>query len=174
MLCCNTRMTNFTSANILRRFAAMAYDGLLLFAVLIIASFISLAFTGGKGSAQFNPLLSFYFITVIYLFFAWFWTHGGQTLGMRAWKIKLVRQDNTLLSWYDAAIRYAVSLPAWVFLLFSILVSFDKLETQTVLHQLPSAVLYLIALSWLIADQLPNNWREKLTKTKIIFIGGSS
>jgi uncharacterized RDD family membrane protein YckC len=28
-------------------------------------------------------------------FFCWFWTHGGQTLGMRAWKIRLEKADGT-------------------------------------------------------------------------------
>ncbi len=44
-------------------------------------------------------------IGVIYLFFAYFWVHGGQTLGMRAWRFRLLRDDGEPLTTADAGRR---------------------------------------------------------------------
>ncbi|MCW9056137.1 MAG: RDD family protein, partial [Gammaproteobacteria bacterium] len=48
-----------------------------------------------------------------FLFYGWFWTHGGQTLGMRTWKLKLVSIDNKPVSWKQALIRYIAALLSW-------------------------------------------------------------
>lgn len=48
------------------------------------------------------------------LFFGWFWTHGGQTLGMRAWRVQLRREDGAALRWPQAAFRYALAWLAWL------------------------------------------------------------
>ena len=109
-------MKNFTTthASLFRRGAAMVYDGLLSFAVAVVASTLTLPFSGGKGSTDFNPVLTIYFVLVFYLFFGWFWTHGGQTLGMRAWHIKLLGTNDQPVNWQTAGIRYLLSLPILV------------------------------------------------------------
>jgi uncharacterized RDD family membrane protein YckC len=45
------------------------------------------------------------------LFYTWFWTHGGQTLGMRAWRIRVHRDDGAPLRWRDALLRFGA---AWL------------------------------------------------------------
>jgi uncharacterized RDD family membrane protein YckC len=47
-------------------------------------------------------------------YFAWFWTHGGQTLAMKTWRIKLIRKDGATLSWQQAVMRY---LLVWLWFL---------------------------------------------------------
>jgi uncharacterized RDD family membrane protein YckC len=51
-------------------------------------------------------------LAVIVLFFCGFWVHGGQTLGMRAWQIRVVRDDGGALTWPRAATRFALGLVA--------------------------------------------------------------
>ena len=88
-------MTNtaFTSASLWRRFAAMVYDSLLVFSILVVVGLTTLPLTNGLGVSRDNSFLRLYIFTTLFIFLGWFWTHGGQTLGMRAWKIKLVQAD---------------------------------------------------------------------------------
>ncbi len=91
---------------ILRRTAAFAYDIFLLFSVVFILGAIGIAINSGKAV---DPLL-FSPVTIIatLVFFAWFWTHGGQTLGMRAWRIKLTDTNNSTVTVKNSLTRIAV------------------------------------------------------------------
>ncbi|MGD8784571.1 MAG: RDD family protein, partial [Thioalkalispiraceae bacterium] len=100
-------------ASLLRRLAALVYDGLLLFAVTMVAGFLITPFLGeinienqGTNETIFNPLMLAYYLIVYYLFFTWFWTHGGQTLGMRAWHTRLLTSDGKLVNWKQALFRF--------------------------------------------------------------------
>ena len=160
---------NNTHASIFRRGAAMVYDGLLCFAVAVVASLATLPFSGGKGSTEFNPVLTIYFVAVFYLFFGWFWTHGGQTLGMRAWHTKLLKQNNEPICWQTALVRYLLSLPMWFFwfLVVQIVGGYGQVPY---LSTLPAWLLIIIAICWTVFDHIPNNWRDRISKTKIIYI----
>ena len=60
-----------------------------------------------------HPLYTAYLGMVAFLYFAWFWTHGGQTLGMRAWRIRLAGRGGEPVTWSLALLRFlgaAVSL----------------------------------------------------------------
>lgn len=98
-------------AGLFRRLAAMLYDALLLLAILFAATLIILPLRGGEAFRANDPLFSAYLFGVAFLFFGWFWTHGGQTLGMRAWKIRLLSADGDSVSWRQAVVRY---LTAWI------------------------------------------------------------
>lgn len=98
----------------LRRLAAIAYDTLLLLAVLFLATALALPFNLGNHFTSQQWFFSLYLLIVSFVFFAWFWTHGGQTLGMRAWKIKLVSEQGLTVSWQQASVRFVVALLAWL------------------------------------------------------------
>jgi uncharacterized RDD family membrane protein YckC len=93
-------------AKLLRRFAALAYDALLLFALLFVFTLAVLLARGGReivpGTLWFEASL----VAVGLLFCAGFWTRGGQTLGMRAWRIRLVAADGGAVTWRHAVMRY--------------------------------------------------------------------
>ena len=50
---------------------------------------------------------------VSFLFYGWFWTHGGQTLGMKAWNLYLVKPDGKFIDWKMAFKRYLAALLSW-------------------------------------------------------------
>jgi len=96
-------------AGLPRRLGAIFYDALLLLATLFFATAILLPLTGGKAVAspgEFNPWYTSYLFCICFLFFGWFWTHGGQTLGMRAWKIRVQRLDGGAITWGQALTRF--------------------------------------------------------------------
>ena len=96
-----------------RRLAAILYDSFLLLAVLFIATALLLPLTGGVAIESGNPFYIAYLLIICYFFFAWFWCHGGQTLGMRAWKIKLQAHSGESVSWLRATLRFLIALLSW-------------------------------------------------------------
>jgi uncharacterized RDD family membrane protein YckC len=115
--------SDLSSAGLLRRFAAIVYDAILLAGVLVLASAvvtIPLGLALGPDKAQ--PLFDspwfrwpffVYCVVVAAAFHLWFWTHGGQTLGMRAWRLKVVREDGGTLTPRDSLFRWAAALLSW-------------------------------------------------------------
>lgn len=102
--------TEILPAGLLRRLAAMVYDTLLLTALLFIASAIAVAIN--RGQAVSHPLYYLSLIGITYLFFSWFWTHGGQTLGMRTWRLKLFTSTDKQLTWNQATKRFFFAIVA--------------------------------------------------------------
>ena len=105
---------------LLRRLAAILYDttlvaALLLFASALITLPVGLIF-GPEASAGLsqNPLFRLWLLTIPPAFFIWFWTRGGQTLGMRSWRIKVIRNDGAPLTPRDAVLRALCALLSWI------------------------------------------------------------
>lgn len=97
--------------SLLRRLGAMAYDSLLLLALLMMLSYPYVWLTGGaKPGLVVKTLYQLYLIAICFLFYGGFWVRGGQTLGMRTWRIKLVRQDGGPITWTIAFKRFVSAL----------------------------------------------------------------
>ncbi len=111
-------MRNFssTSSILLRRVAAFLYDCLLLIAIYFVVTAIAISFNNGNAIQH----IAYYFLLYVigFLFFDWFWMRGGQTLGMRAWKIKLSSTNNASLTHLQCLHRYFLGTLFFVFTLF--------------------------------------------------------
>ena len=120
--------SDLPNCGLLRRLAAILYDGLLLLALLFIVSAIHLTVSGGaEASGRPDLLRSILFLLVSFGFFAWFWTHGGQTLGMRAWRIRLQNRGGGPITLWQALLRFLVAIFSWLPLGLGFLWSlFDK------------------------------------------------
>lgn len=88
----------------------MLYDTLLLFGLWFVATALLLAFRQGAAVRPGQWGYSLYLLGVSYVFFGWFWTHGGQTLGMRAWKLRLCAANGGPVSWRQAGLRFTTAL----------------------------------------------------------------
>lgn len=97
-----------------RRFAAAIYDFLLLLALWVGAAFIAVLLRAGQPAAIGDALFQGALLGIALLFNAWFWTHGGQTLGMRAWRLQLRKEGGGNVSWGRAALRFLIAVPAWL------------------------------------------------------------
>ncbi len=101
-----------TSATLLRRLGALCYDAVLLAALLMLATALLIipydllaARPYPHGDWLYRTLLQGYLIAVIAGFYIYFWTHGGQTLGMSAWRLRVVGADGEPLTANDALRR---------------------------------------------------------------------
>ena len=93
-----------------RRLASALYDLLLLAALVLIATFPFLAAVGDATTGWRRNLLQFWVLAVAAGYFAWFWTHGGQTLPMKTWRLRLVRHDGAPISAPRALHRYLLAV----------------------------------------------------------------
>jgi len=128
----------------LRRLAAQIYDFILLIALLFVATALLLPFTSGGAVISQQTLIYRIYLTLIsFFFYGWFWTHGGQTLGLRAWKIKVLTLDQKPISWTQALLRFAAAIVSWIF----------------------SGLGFL----WMLIDKNKRSWHDYLSKTAVFF-----
>lgn len=103
-----------------RRLVAIGYDGLLFLALVMAGLVLATPFVAffvadsAKTPLHNYAVLQGYGYLVGLLFFGWSWTRGGQTLGMRAWRLKVRRLDGAPLRWPVALVRYTVGIGALV------------------------------------------------------------
>jgi uncharacterized RDD family membrane protein YckC len=97
-----------------RRLLAMIYEGVLLFGVTMTAGMIyGIAMQQKHALHDRNGLMAAIFLTLA-VYFVWFWVRGGQTLAMKTWYLRVVREDGHPLTPFQAAKRY---LAAWLWFL---------------------------------------------------------
>ena len=104
----------YKPAGLLVRLVAMFYDALLLLSALLIATAIALLVTKGSLHTH-NPFFRTTLFLICFSFYAWFWLHGGQTLGMRAWKLRLQNKDGRPITIWQALLRFLVAIPSLAF-----------------------------------------------------------
>ena len=115
------------SAGLIRRLLAMVYDGLISIALLMVVTGIynsiykavvgagryKQLFESGATVAGKDPLLASVLFISLYLFFAYFWTFNGQTLGMQVWHIRIQNKDGSHISWLQALLRFLMGWISW-------------------------------------------------------------
>jgi uncharacterized RDD family membrane protein YckC len=102
------------NTGLLRRFAAILYDSLLLFAVLMLVGTPFVILRGGEAVPPLSDL--FFRLTLafaIYLFFVGFWTRSGRTLGMQSWGLQLETADGQVPTLAQNSIRFFAALLSW-------------------------------------------------------------
>lgn len=139
-----------SAAPLWRRLAAMIYDTLLVAAVSMLygalfifvkVQLLDITPVPGQAAAG-GPLLLIGWLLTLLAFFAGFWVKKGQTLGMRSWRLQVVRWDNTPLSWRDALIRW---LGAW-------------------LSALPAG----LGFWWQLVDRDHLSWHDRISHSKVL------
>ncbi|WBA88892.1 RDD family protein [Endozoicomonas sp. GU-1] len=80
----------------------------------------------------------------MYGFFGFFWTRSGQTLGMQAWRIKVVSSDNHLISPWQSVIRFLIAIPA--------------------------LSLAGIGLLWALIDHQRRSWQDLASSSRVILL----
>jgi uncharacterized RDD family membrane protein YckC len=109
-----------TLASLKRRFAALAYELLLVTAIVFATNFALLPLVTphrGASEALTVPALpermALVWITVAVLaaYFVWCWSNGRRTLAMKTWKLALRTLDNRTVMPKTALLRY---LACWI------------------------------------------------------------
>jgi uncharacterized RDD family membrane protein YckC len=167
-------MTNTqVSAGPLRRLGAMAYDLLLVSAVLFVVAAVFSMFTRGEAvTVQGGALVYVYRITVlatVVAFFGIFWTGRGQTLGMQAWGIRIETLAGNKPSWMDAVLRMAVASVPWLPACLTIAVAATSDAKQTLIP-IGLGLWSLVPLNYFAAwfDPLRRSAHDRWLRTRIV------
>lgn len=114
--------TSVYPAGFWKKLMAWIYDllgGLAVFILAMVVGYLIIylvTFTFFDNGEQLsksltnNPLWSLYLFAAVQYFYVWCWVKGGQTLGMKTWRLKLCKADGSLLSWKEGYIRSLASL----------------------------------------------------------------
>ncbi len=105
--------TPATPASLRVRLAAAAYDLLPLIGLWFVAAVLALAVTGGALDTH-TPagkvLVQGFALALSAAYFVVSWSRGGQTIGMRAWRLRVVAADGNRVPWSHAFLRFFVAL----------------------------------------------------------------
>ena len=132
------------TAGLIRRIAALGYDILLVASLLM---FVTLVFVGLRGGNTITPgslLYQFALIATTAGFFVGFWVHGGQTLGMRAWRLKIEQRSGEALTWRIGMIRFGAGI----------------------LSMLPLG----LGMIWLLFDSDGLTWHDRIAGTQVVLL----
>ncbi|NII12077.1 RDD family protein [Oleiagrimonas sp. C23AA] len=91
-----------------RRLAALGYDLFAMAAVVMVTIMVCLLLTAGT----LDPSALWYRLTLLAALGAYFlasWLRGGQTLGMRPWRIRVCTASGAAPRWRQALIRFAAA-----------------------------------------------------------------
>jgi len=121
----------------------MLYESLVVFAVLLIGFLLPQILLSAYGLGMSNKMLWLYVLALLMLYFVWFWMHGGQTLPMKTWKLRLAGANGEALRPLQAILRY---LAAW-----------------------PSILFCGIGVFWAIFDKDRQFLHDRIAGTRIIF-----
>ncbi|HEX7381652.1 MAG TPA: RDD family protein [Nevskiaceae bacterium] len=161
-------------AAISRRWAAAAYDALLLVAMWLVgallASFFQEALHIADGG-RWHHLLRAWFFLIGLLYFGLSWTHGGQTIGMKAWRLRVLRIDGRPLRWPIATARYTAMLVLWTLSLAPLLLFAPAVRSAHAWVE-PTAWICLAALPlavlWSRLDPMRLTPLDRVTGSRVI------
>ena len=106
--------TPFPPAPLWRRLGAIVYDLMLVLSLLFVASIpVTVIFRITTASPWYDLYRGGLFL-LCFLYYGWFWTHGGQTLGMKTWGLRLVSTRGKGVSWPQAMLRFVVAIVSWL------------------------------------------------------------
>lgn len=101
--------------SLIKCLGAMLYDSFILFSLLILATALALILSKGSSLLPYRFLFLFYLFSFCGLFLSYCWHKSGQTLGMLAWKIKIVELNGKPLNYKRAMLRYLMSFISLLF-----------------------------------------------------------
>jgi uncharacterized RDD family membrane protein YckC len=132
------------NTTLIRRSGAMLYDGLLLFALPMLAAIPFIAVRGGEAVPPLtDTLFRLTLFAVIFGFFTGFWSRSGRTLGMQSWRLQLETMNGDDVSVKTATIRFFAALVSWV----------------------PAGLGFL----WSLWDKDSLTWHDRISGTRIVY-----
>lgn len=155
-------------AGIGRRLGSLLYEALLLAALLLTAAAVfQPLFAWLDHSAALDALFQLYLLGVLYAYCDWSWRRGGQTLAMKTWQLRLLREDGQGLDQRSATLRFAVlaflllALPALSYLAWGRILSPRQASTL-------AALWLILPYAWAGFDPDKQFLHDRLAKTRLV------
>jgi uncharacterized RDD family membrane protein YckC len=152
----------------------MLYESLVVGAIVLGSG---LAFYGvataarGGGSLESGPLLrallQAFVIVLVGGYFVRCWTRGGQTLPMKAWKLRVVAWDGAPIKMGRAIARFGIAAAIVGPALVAAVVLWKRPETVAAWLAVAPA---LVDLGWPLGDRDRQFLHDRLAGTRIIYV----
>ena len=102
----HNQSTPTRAAGLPRRLAAMLYDALAIMALMFAAGAVAISLNRGEAVEGLAAnLLGLVLVLIWFGYLSLSWRRGGQTLGMRAWRLYLVNDRPGTVSLWQVAMR---------------------------------------------------------------------
>lgn len=152
--------------NLKRRFLCMIYESLLLFGVLFLAGYLFDTLTQSRSALTLRHVREAWLFCIMGIYFVWFWTHGGQTLAMKTWRIRVIETNGQPLSAKRAALRY---LLCWMFLLPTLaLLGWIGFRGNEVAGSVILSLAFILPPLWMKFDRDQQFLHDRLLGTRLI------
>ena len=138
----NESRIQVTNAGPLVRLAAFLYDSLLMLAMWFVIGGVFVAANGGEGVSQNNPFLPSLMLVIWIWFNLHFWRRGGQTLGMRSWRLRLLSTTGKPLTYIQCLLRLVMAVPSFA--------------------------LFFLGYIWVLIDKEGLTWHDRYSETRVI------
>ena len=116
-------------APVWKRLFAMIYDGLILTGLWLTSGFLVVLVTSGTPPTWLTQGVLF---LITFGYFIVSWVKGGQTLGLRAWRLQVIEEHQAKVTLKSAIIRTAVGLVTLAPIGVTLLTAFLNAERKTV------------------------------------------
>jgi len=153
-------------ASLRRRLAAFVYEGVLLFGVVMMAALAYGLVTQQRHALVGMHGLQVFLFVVLGLYFGWFWSHGGQTVAMKTWHIRVLTKDGRPVPAGRAVLRY---LWSWLWFLPALAWSW---ATGVRSGGMVALALTLGVLAYAVSSRLnPQRqfWHDLLSGTRLVY-----
>ena len=142
-------------ASLPRIMGAITYDLIIVFAIVFIAAqWFPLVPVHLQSSPAMTVFKQAYILGISFLYFAYSWQRGGQTIGMKAWRIKLLQNNSRPhgtepdkaqpVGWRQSAIRYSIAIISWL--------------------------IAGIGFFWIVFSHQHNSWHDMASGTRLIMV----
>lgn len=144
----------------------MLYEAMLVFAVLFAAVLIFSTVMEQRHALYLRNALQSSLFVVLGIYFIWFWSHGGQTLAMKTWRIRMVDRNGKSVKIWRAVARY---LLAWLWFLPGLALAWLLGAKTSMLMLVPLANVVLWALA-IYLDPQRQFLHDRLAGTRLIAV----
>jgi len=149
-----------------RRLASMLYEAVVLAALAFLAgSLFLLAIQGQPASGLLRFALQLYLLAVFAAYFLWCWLRGGQTLPMKAWRIRLVAPGHARVPARAALMRFVY---ATLFIGTFLASDAAAFEHRNMLLAFASLALSGVGIGWALVDRDRQFLHDRLAGTRLI------
>jgi len=124
-----------------RRLGAMLYDSLLIIARFFLTGFIWVPLSGDVVT---GPAFQLTLLAEVIAFFGYCWGKQGETLGMRAWKIRIVNGKGALPNLQQIGLRLLIA-PV-------------------------SLACFGLGYAWLLLGKDRQTWHDKVSSTYVVHL----
>jgi uncharacterized RDD family membrane protein YckC len=125
----------------------MFYDGVVILGLLMVASLVALPFGDTDKIAFQDFWFTLWLFAVCFAYLGACWRYGGMTLGMRAWRVRLISRDGQMISWPRCLLRFLAGVV--------------------------SLSLFGVGILWALVDKKNRGWHDLIASTLLVKPGNT-